>query len=125
MIGLRNSIDDSLRGAQNLTILNSRVQNIENRLNNISFQDQNPFKDKWISILGDSISTYNGWIPEGNEAYYPEKRQISVKDTWWHKLLTKLEAKLCINQSWSGRKVSAGEDTPSSVKNAVTKLHRE
>lgn len=140
----RNSIDTSLRNSQNVSILNTRVTNIENRinqlsstqfseeafdiLNNLAKNEQNPFKDKWVSILGDSISTYAGWVPEGNATEYPSQDVTDVTKTWWHKLLTKLGAKLCVNQSWNGRKVAdtdSGDDHPSCVKNATNKLHRE
>lgn len=40
-----------------------------------------------VSILGDSISTYNGYNPNGYAVYYDEEMQIrnglkSVYDTW-------------------------------------------
>ena len=85
----------------------------------------NPFKDKWVSILGDSISTYAGWIPEGNATKYPFSTCDDVKKTWWWMLLTKLGAKLCVNNSWAGRAVSHGSSVASSTCNAVNKLHRE
>ena len=85
----------------------------------------NPFKDKWVSILGDSISTYSGWVPSGNAAHYPTQDVTDVTKTWWHQLLTKLGAKLCVNESWSGRKVSDTSATASATCNAHNKLHRE
>ena len=82
----------------------------------------NPFKDKWVSILGDSISTYEGYTPEGNETYYPKSNVDDVKKTWWHLLLTRLGAKLCVNESCSGRHV-CGEETQDAV-NVCGNLHR-
>ncbi|MBR5025967.1 MAG: hypothetical protein IKX48_12950, partial [Victivallales bacterium] len=41
-----------------------------------------------VSILGDSYSTFRGWIPEGNAIYYPQtKGNNDVKNAeecWWH-----------------------------------------
>ena len=64
-----------------------------NVLSDVSQRVNNPFKDKWISILGDSISTYEGWMPEGNAKWYPGGDVNDVSKTWWHILLSKLGAK--------------------------------
>ena len=58
-----------------------------------------------VSLLGDSYSTYEGWIPEGNEAWYGENIGNDVKnvaDTWWHKLISDNALELELNNSWSG-----------------------
>ena len=39
---------------------------------------KNVFKDKWVSIVGDGISTYKGWVPEDDTAFYPYK-DVDVK----------------------------------------------
>ena len=59
----------------------------------------NPFKNKWISIFGDGMSTYEGWNILVDEFKYPHETVNDVSKTWWHQLLTKLEAKLCVNCS--------------------------
>ena len=82
----------------------------------------NPFKGKWVSILGDSISTFVGYNPDGQNPYYPTSDVTDVKQTWWHILLTKLGAKLCVNESYGGRKVCG--EAAADVVNAVSKLHR-
>lgn len=69
-----------------------------------------------VSILGDSISTYSGYNPGGYAVYYDEDMQMrnglqSVYDTWWAKVNQKLNAYLCVNNSYSGSKVS-GEEFP-------------
>ena len=97
-----------------------------NVLSDVSKVAVNPFKDKWISILGDSISTYEGWIPSGNSIYYPKDDVDNVNKTWWHMLLSKLEAKLCVNQSWSGRRVTDDGATEARAASlGMGKLHRE
>ena len=94
------------------------IENVEDRV-----EDTNPFKDKWVSILGDSISTYRGYVPDGNGLYYPNNDVDDVSKTWWHILLTKLGAKLCVNQSSAARLLVDSDDN--SVLPAVKKLHRE
>lgn len=63
---------------------------------------------KKISILGDSLSTFQGYNPVGNAVYYPTSYLTSVEDTWWKRLIEKSEGKLelLINESWSGSRVS-------------------
>lgn len=58
-----------------------------------------------VSILGDSYSTYEGWIPDGNEPWYGEKignDVKDVKDTWWYRLIEDNGLELELNNSWSG-----------------------
>ena len=101
---------------------NSFNEKILNAVSDIATIVNNPFKDKWVSILGDSISTYKGYIPEGNATQYPSGDVDDVSKTWWHILLTKLGAKLCVNNSWSGRQVCGlAEDE---AVHAIGKLHR-
>ena len=112
--------------------MSSFDEKILNAVNDIAESNQklieqsetsNPFKGKWVSIIGDSMSTYQGYMPEGNTTYYPKDDVDDVNKTWWHILLTKLGAKLCVNESWGDRKV-CGSDAQD-VKNAMGgKLHR-
>lgn len=56
-----------------------------------------------LSILGDSISTFKGWIPEGNLVFYPENGAVKdVAQTWWKIVLDELGLTLCANGSSSG-----------------------
>lgn len=57
---------------------------------------------KKISIIGDSISTYNGYIPEGYAYYYPVSGLNNVNDTWWKRVINNTKAELLVNASWSG-----------------------
>ena len=84
----------------------------------------NPFKGKWISILGDSISTYEGYIPSGNNTYYPSGDVDDVSKTWWHKLLTKLGAKLCVNESYGGSRIYDSTETSGALQR-YTNLYRK
>lgn len=68
-----------------------------------------PLQGKKLSILGDSISTYAGYIPSGNANYYTGSNcgVTSVTQTWWYRSLHALGAALLVNNSWSGSRVSA------------------
>ena len=62
-----------------------------------------------VLIMGDSYSTFEGYNPEGYRLYYaPVPRPdtntdvVKVEHTWWHRLLSQVEAKLILNNSWSG-----------------------
>ncbi len=59
-----------------------------------------------IFILGDSYSTFKGYIPDGYDTYYepdaPEYSDVrKVEQTWWYNL-TKENGTLLMNNSWSG-----------------------
>lgn len=63
-----------------------------------------------VSILGDSYSTFEGFIPEGNEIWYfasPQKRTDvkRVEETWWWQVVRNGGYKLGVNESWSGATV--------------------
>lgn len=64
------------------------------------------YHGKTLSILGDSISTYSGYIPEGNATYYPAGTVQDVTDTWWKKLVDALGMTINVNNSWSGSRVT-------------------
>lgn len=63
-----------------------------------------------VSILGDSYSTFAGWItPDSMETWYfgskEDARRTDVRkasETWWHQLIKKMGWKLERNNSWSG-----------------------
>lgn len=69
-------------------------------------------KGKKLSIFGDSISTFKGWIPEGNAVYYTGTSHgvSKVQETWWMKTIMALGYELLVNNSWSGRAVSSVRD---------------
>lgn len=77
---------------------------------------------KTISILGDSISTFAGYIPtaDGSNlehlARYPQDNLLTdVNDTWWMQVIHALDAKLGINDSWRGSTVSGAASVTSGV----------
>ena len=61
-------------------------------------------------IIGDSYSTFGGFVPEGNKVYYAEipthdTDVLSVTDTWWYQVITEGNFNLVLNESWSGAPV--------------------
>lgn len=73
------------------------------------------YAGKTLSVLGDSISTYTGYVPSGNKVWYTGSNNgvTSVNDTWWMKLMSALGMELLVNESWSGSRVTttAGDDS--------------
>ncbi len=72
-------------------------------------------KGQFVSILGDSMSTFEGCLPEGYPAYYSRQRRIetgvfSPEETWWGRVLAHFGAELLVNNSWSGSYVSMPPD---------------
>ena len=75
---------------------------------------------KKVSIYGDSISTYTGFIPEGNTTYYAGNNAgvSNVAQTWWYRTIAALNGTLLVNNSWSGRCVSNKRDAESGMTNS-------
>lgn len=64
-----------------------------------------------ISILGDSISTYEGYQPYEYSVYYRDDRLYengleSVNDTWWMQVIAAMGGELDVNASFSGSTVA-------------------
>lgn len=61
-------------------------------------------------ILGDSYSTFEGYIPSGNGSWYKaggskETDVADVSQTWWSQLMKVPGNTLLLNESWSGTTV--------------------
>lgn len=68
---------------------------------------------KAVSILGDSYSTFEGFItPATNEPWYTLKMSSKTNDvkdvrqTWWHQFISEKGYRLCVNNSYSGATIS-------------------
>lgn len=66
---------------------------------------------KTISLIGDSISTLEGYNPEGSEVYYDgsfaeDSGVADLSDTWWGKVIANLGLELLVNDSYSGSTVT-------------------
>ena len=82
-----------------------------------------------LTILGDSYSTFEGHIPEGNYVYYPRPAMVddvlAVEETWWHQLIGERSLRLLINESSSGTTVCTTVRPAQAVKDAfVSRMKR-
>ena len=61
-----------------------------------------------ISILGDSYSTFKGYVlPDSNYVWYPQEKAENndvqdVRQLWWHQLIREHGYRLCQNNAFSG-----------------------
>ena len=97
------------------------------------------FSNKYISILGDSISTfkdvsnntsYNSTIGN-NRIYYGRDDHldpifvVDVNDTWFQIVLNKTNLKLCVNNSWSGWLVLDSDSNACGYGSRTDNLHND
>ena len=64
-----------------------------------------PWNGLKLSVLGDSISTFPGKIPQGNDSYYTtsgSKSIASVNSMWWKQLCDLTGATPLVIEAWSG-----------------------
>lgn len=66
----------------------------------------NKLYGKKVSIIGDSISTYYGFMPAGYPTYYPNGNVNNSGLTWWRQVINHFGLELLTNASWSGSKVT-------------------
>jgi lysophospholipase L1-like esterase len=61
-----------------------------------------------VSILGDSYSTFKGYVvPDTNYVWYPQEKAENndvqdVRQLWWHQMIREHGYRLCQNNSFSG-----------------------
>ena len=107
-------------------------EKILNVIKSISGTGKNPLTGKWVSILGDSLSTFEGWSYDTqgvNDHYGPNSvgttrdnnDVVKVDQTWWYKLLTSCGAKLCVNNAIGSSRVTAREGI---VTDAIARVNR-
>jgi len=85
---------------------------------------------KFLSVLGDSISTYKGVSDDAsacsslfyNACFYREP--FPLEKTYWQIVAQTLGLTLCVNNSFSGGNLSGREDPDSGV-NRVSRLSRD
>lgn len=68
------------------------------------------YKNKYFSILGDSLSTFSGYNPSDCAVFYDlhNKRLAQIyspSDTWWGCVSEALGGKVLVNDSWAGSTV--------------------
>lgn len=71
---------------------------------------------KNLLIIGDSYSTFKGYVPEGYALYYTGDSGTdlkSVEETWWKRFVNETRVNLVLNDSWSGSTVCyTGRQSP-------------
>ena len=77
----------------------------------ITTSDVKPFEGKYLSVMGDSISAYSGYVPEGNEPYYPASNVNNVNQMWWHILSSELGFTPLVINAWSASAVTQLTDS--------------
>ena len=83
--------------------------------NDDNAQDNAPI---YISFMGDSITTYQNYSNNtkfnttigNNSVWYTSNKLDSVEKTWWKRTCNELGLALCVNNSWSGSRVSITRD---------------
>lgn len=94
-----------------------------------------PWNGLKLSVLGDSVSTYPGYIPNGHACYYATsgyKGISSVNSMWWKQLCDLTGAEPLVIEAWSGcccaeydsMNRTGNEDIPAAVNDSRCKnLH--
>lgn len=66
-------------------------------------------EDKNFSVFGNSISTYEGYIPSDYLTWFTPSK-MKVEETWWYQVGESMGWELCNNSSWSGSRVAYDKD---------------
>lgn len=93
---------------QNITRLSSQVESHSTLANTIDGIKVCAAQIRGkIGIIGDSISTFEGYLPEGFLSFYPkeDREVLSVHDTWWDIFASAAGCDVQ-NLSWSGSRVT-------------------
>lgn len=106
------------------------IDGIENYVSNLLIDTgiDSRLKGNYISIIGDSISTFANWIPSGNAVYYTGNNCgiNSVDQTWWKRTIDQIGLNLCVNNAWSGSRVTTtGGEASAGCMSRATSLHTD
>jgi len=76
---------------------------------------QNSYKNKLFSILGDSVSTLEGYSEPQYAEYYTNQRKLEAdiftpEHTWWGQVIDALDGELLVNNSFYGSMVAKHRD---------------
>ena len=83
-----------------------------------------------VSILGDSISTFQGCNPDGFDVFYEGERCAATgvrrrEDTWWQMTIDALGGELLSNGSFSGSMVEGAGFPAASSAERIEALSRD
>ena len=89
----------------------------DTEINAIYEEGVNNYTGKSFAIIGDSISTYQDYIPDGFSCFYPyPTADVSdVNKTWWMQVINSVGGTLFVNNSYSGSCVA--DSSSSATKN--------
>ena len=86
-------------------------------------------KQKRWSVLGDSVSTFQGYTPPGGVYYAPSSGPVTgvntVEDTWWMRVIRAKGGTLLANNSWSGSTVAESGNLGAASLSRIRKLSPE
>lgn len=90
---------------------NNNAKAFEKQLCFLKWQRNNPYYKKQFSVLGDSISTLDGYNPNGYKVFYENDNCVksgvtAPQNTWWDKVIGYFGGELLVNNSWSGSRVT-------------------
>lgn len=127
--GFVNNDENKPLTAEQLIAMEDGIIECQEAINNVNKSTSSySLAGKVISVLGDSISSYQGYIPVAdgfNEAHphaYPSGDVNAWNKTWWGQVISRLGAKLGINDSWSGSRVHNSSTATNPGGNVGTKV---
>lgn len=90
---------------------NNNMEAFEKQRRFLRWQRNNPYYKKQFSVLGDSISTLDGYNPKGYKVFYENDNcvksgVVTPQNTWWGKVIEYFGGELLVNNSWSGSRVT-------------------
>ena len=85
----------------------------------------NSYAGKTISVLGDSITTYAGYIPTGFPYFYPyPTAELSdVNQTWWMQFINYFGMKLLVDNAYSGSTVAGSGSSAAQTTTRLSHLY--
>lgn len=120
-------------GALAFLIPKGEEESVSNtRIESVKLTSELPAKNGYISFLGDSITTYEGWSNNpkyntsisGNDVYYTSSA-LPVTSTYWHKVAREFGFGLCVNNSWNGARVTDTKEAIPDGKTRAAQLHND
>lgn len=114
-----NEVEENQAAAENNYELWMATAHDVNEMINDQMEMITEFKEESqisISIMGDSISTFKGFIPDGYYDFFPDNGAVQdVNETWWKPLVEELGLRQYANASSSGSTCtgdSTSQDNP-------------
>lgn len=87
-------------------------------------EGENRFEGKKLAIIGDSISTYASYMPEGYAHFYPYPAGDlkDVNHVWWKQVSNALGTSVLVNNAWGGTTVVGGSTATESIERLSTTI---